>query len=124
MENINLFIAIGIFIVCVIVGYFADKKLKLDETIDKKMKDIDKNGLKREEKIKVEDKKSTVVNPQSNIQTNKQSNIVKPVMQNNMQPNMQPNINVSNQNINNNNNINGPILTSENIIEEEINNVF
>ena len=120
MEIINLFIAIGIFIVCVIVGYFADKKLKLDETIDKKMKDIDKNGLKKEENIKVEDKKSTVVNPQSNIQTNKQSNIVKPVMQNNMQPN----INVSNQNINNNNNINGPILTSENIIEEEINNVF
>ena len=112
MENTNLLIAIVIFIVCVIIGYFADKKLKLDEIIDKKMKDIDKNGPKKEENTKVEDKKSPVINTQSSIQTNKQSN---------MNENNQIINNAFNQNINNNNNINGPILTSENIIEEEIN---
>lgn len=123
IENTNLLITIVIFIVCVIIGYFADKKLKLDEIIDKKMKDIDKNVPKKE------DKKSSVVKPQPSIQVNKQSNIGQPTIQNNVQPNVNSqtvsnNLNNSfNQNINNNN-INGPILTSENIIEEEINNIF
>lgn len=130
MENTNLLIAIVIFIVCVIIGYFADKKLKLDEIIDKKMKDIDKNGPKKEtDNVKKEDKKSSVVKPQPSIQVNKQSNIGQPTIQNNVQPNVNSqtvsnNLNNSfNQNINNNN-INGPVLTSENIIEEEINNIF
>ena len=71
MENTNLLIAIVIFIVCVIIGYFADKKLKLDEIIDKKMKDIDKNGPKKEtDNVKKEDKKASVVKPQPSIQVN------------------------------------------------------
>ena len=66
-ENTNILITIVIFVICVIIGYFADKKLKLDEIIDKK-----KNGKTKEAENAVSGVSNENLVAQPRVSDNKQ----------------------------------------------------